>query len=207
MRDGVKQQYDSLYESKKSVFGDGPLPVVTRIPDYLDPGSVLDIGGGEGRNAIYLAARGYSVCVTDLSTVALDRLRAYATNHDLTITTKASDIVEDGISDFYQCLILTFVLHHLNTDEAITVLHEAKAHTLPGGINLVATFLADGELALRNQRSHRFYPSATELQAVYADWNEREFFVRETTTHARDKNGTRLKNSMGVLLYQKPIED
>lgn len=42
------------------------------------PGPALDLGAGEGRNALWLAARGFTVTAVDFSTVALDRGRQQA---------------------------------------------------------------------------------------------------------------------------------
>lgn len=41
-------------------------------------GPALDLGAGEGRNALWLAARGFTVTAVDFSTVALDRGRQQA---------------------------------------------------------------------------------------------------------------------------------
>ena len=44
-------------------------------------GTALDIAAGEGRNALWLAARGWEVTAVDFSVVALQRARALADEH------------------------------------------------------------------------------------------------------------------------------
>lgn len=41
----------------------------------LTPGRALDLGTGDGRNAVWLAQRGWQVTAVDFSSVALDRAR------------------------------------------------------------------------------------------------------------------------------------
>ena len=50
---------------------------MTEAPD-LFPGSALDVGCGEGADAIWLAQRGWRVTAVDVSTVALERGAAHA---------------------------------------------------------------------------------------------------------------------------------
>ena len=87
MNEQIKKQYDSLYSLEGSMYGDGgPLKIVTKLVDYIDKGKVLDIGGGEGRNALYLAERGFEVTVTDLSGVGLDKLQSSAKEKNLNMS-------------------------------------------------------------------------------------------------------------------------
>ena len=65
--------------------GDGHAPrildhsktVLVREITGLEPGSALDLGCGEGADAIWLAQRGRRVTATDISGVALDRAAAF----------------------------------------------------------------------------------------------------------------------------------
>jgi SAM-dependent methyltransferase len=57
----------------------------------LPPGRALDVGAGEGGDAIWLAERGWDVTASDISTRALHRITAEAARRGLTITTLAAD--------------------------------------------------------------------------------------------------------------------
>ncbi|WP_436347034.1 class I SAM-dependent methyltransferase [Natronorubrum sp. FCH18a] len=54
---------------------DEPAPVVRTIVDELSPGRALDVATGTGRNALALAARGWTVDAIDLSSAKLARAR------------------------------------------------------------------------------------------------------------------------------------
>jgi SAM-dependent methyltransferase len=52
----------------------------------LTPGRALDVGCGEGADAVWLASRGWNVTALDVSEVALDRARAHAAEAGVQVT-------------------------------------------------------------------------------------------------------------------------
>ncbi len=64
--------YDKTYTEVKHVFGTGPERTLVRFVNKIDKTKpVLDIGAGQGRNAVYLAAEGFSVDAIDPSSIAV----------------------------------------------------------------------------------------------------------------------------------------
>lgn len=57
----------------------------------LAAGRALDVGAGEGGDALWLAEQGWDVTANDISTRALDRVRAEATRRDLSVRCQAAD--------------------------------------------------------------------------------------------------------------------
>lgn len=60
-------------------------------------GRALDIAGGTGRNAMWLAARGWDVTITDVSDVAIDIASAHATTCDLAVNTVVTDLADGSL--------------------------------------------------------------------------------------------------------------
>ena len=54
---------------------DAPSPLVVRFAAGLTPGAALDLACGPGRNALYLAERGWQVTAVDGSPIAIAKLR------------------------------------------------------------------------------------------------------------------------------------
>ena len=153
MNEQLQKQYDSLYRVNDCMYGDGaPLKSVQRLTEYIKTGRVLDIGGGQGRNALYLAAQGFSVEVRDLSAVGLNILLSKAAEQKLNVTTKVADVTVAGVSDWYDVVLMSFMLHHLTNAQAVTLIKESKAHTNPNGVHVIATFASVGELYERNKK-------------------------------------------------------
>lgn len=72
--DHLSQEFwDERYGSAEVIWSGEPNPhLVEQVAD-LAPGEALDVGSGEGADAIWLASRGWHVTGIDVSPVALDR--------------------------------------------------------------------------------------------------------------------------------------
>jgi SAM-dependent methyltransferase len=74
--------WDERYRSSPHVWSGRPNPqLVAEIADRT-PGRALDVGCGEGADAIWLARRGWDVVATDISGVALERAARHARESD-----------------------------------------------------------------------------------------------------------------------------
>lgn len=72
------QMWDEKYRSRPKVWSGQPNPQLVAETASLPPGTALDLGCGEGADAIWLAGRGWSVTALDVSAVALERAKAHA---------------------------------------------------------------------------------------------------------------------------------
>lgn len=70
--------WNERYEGSQLVWSAAPNIWVEQLTADLQPGTALDIAAGEGRNALWLAARGWHATAADFSTVALQRVRSLA---------------------------------------------------------------------------------------------------------------------------------
>jgi SAM-dependent methyltransferase len=70
--------WDDRYSAADDVWSGAPNPVLVSETLGLPAGSALDIGCGEGADAIWLASRGWQVTATDFSAVALQRAAAHS---------------------------------------------------------------------------------------------------------------------------------
>ncbi len=65
--------WDELYCSSSALWSGRPNPNLVTETASLTPGRALDVGCGEGADAIWLAGRGWQVTAADISAVALAR--------------------------------------------------------------------------------------------------------------------------------------
>jgi 2-polyprenyl-3-methyl-5-hydroxy-6-metoxy-1,4-benzoquinol methylase len=70
--------WDERYRSADAIWSGSPNPVLVTEGAGLPVGHALDVGAGEGADAIWLAARGWRVDALDISSVALERAAAHA---------------------------------------------------------------------------------------------------------------------------------
>jgi SAM-dependent methyltransferase len=69
------EDWDERYRAEGLVWGVEPNRWVAQEVAHLRPGRALDLACGEGRNALWLAARGWQVTGVDFSAVALEKAR------------------------------------------------------------------------------------------------------------------------------------
>jgi tellurite methyltransferase len=87
-----RRQWDSIYSSTKYVFGTEPAAFLKDHINRLPVGHALDIATGEGRNAVYLAKKGFTVDGVDISEVGLKKTRRLARDNHVMINTIDEDL-------------------------------------------------------------------------------------------------------------------
>lgn len=76
--------WNERYAASDLVWSREPNQFVAAELADLSPGAAVDLGAGEGRNAIWLASRGWSATAVDFSQVALDKGARLAAELDVT---------------------------------------------------------------------------------------------------------------------------
>ncbi|MCW2766785.1 MAG: tehB [Nocardioides sp.] len=74
----TQEFWDARYAESDAIWSRDPNPRLVEHASDLSPGNALDVGSGEGTDAIWLASRGWTVTGLDLSQVAIDRAAARA---------------------------------------------------------------------------------------------------------------------------------
>jgi tellurite methyltransferase len=87
-----RQQWDSIYNTHAYVFGTEPAAFLKDHINRLPIGRALDIAMGEGRNAVYLAKKGFIVDGVDISEVGLKKARLLARDNHVMINTIDADL-------------------------------------------------------------------------------------------------------------------
>ncbi|MEU3400602.1 methyltransferase domain-containing protein [Streptomyces filamentosus] len=74
----VRDEWDSRYSERRQLWSGRPNGALVAEVSDLAPGRVLDVGCGEGADAIWLARAGWDVTALEVSGVALARAAAHA---------------------------------------------------------------------------------------------------------------------------------
>jgi 2-polyprenyl-3-methyl-5-hydroxy-6-metoxy-1,4-benzoquinol methylase len=142
-----RARWDERHAAQEPIESSEPDPTLLHEVGALAPGRAIDLGAGDGRNAIWLARRGWAVTAVDFSQVAIDRGRALAAAAGVHVEWELADLLEwtpGGRS--YDLVMLFFI--HLPPDERPEVYARAAAAVAPGGTLLIVghdrTNIADG---------------------------------------------------------------
>jgi tellurite methyltransferase len=85
------EEWNQRYRGGEQVFEE-PSALVEEFAGSLPAGMALDLACGPGRNALYLAERGWRVTAVDGSPIAIDLLRERARRKKLEIDARVADL-------------------------------------------------------------------------------------------------------------------
>ena len=112
--------------------------VLAELVEQAEPGAALDLGTGEGGDAVWLAQRGWRVTSVDVSSVALDRARETAEEQGVLdrIEFRHQDLVEEFPDGSYDLVSAQFLQTTLEFPR-IDILRRAAAAVRSGGMLVV----------------------------------------------------------------------
>jgi SAM-dependent methyltransferase len=165
MPETAQQHWESRYGEKDQFWSGRPNAHLPTVAQDLTPGRALDLGCGEGGDAVWLATNGWQVVAVDIANNALQRARTAAIaagvedridfqQHDL------SDSFPDGVFD----LVSAQFLHSTVRLERPQILQRAAAAVIPGGTLLIVDHGEAPPWAPEHVRHHVFQ-SAEEVVA------------------------------------------
>jgi SAM-dependent methyltransferase len=132
--------WDECYRARPSLWSGEPNRNLVNEVSELSPGAALDVGAGEGADAIWLARRGWRVTALDISSVALQRAaaNAAAAGDDLAapIDWQHADVSRWDAGDRRFDLVLAQYLH-LPAEQRPAVCRKLASLVRPGGTLLI----------------------------------------------------------------------
>lgn len=203
----TSDHYDKVYSENKVTFGTGkPDRIVEEILKYRTSGSVLELGAGEGRNALFLAGKGFEVTALDVSAVGVEKINTQAKSLGLTLNTEVGDALSYQWPKNFDVIVSTFMMHHLSRADALTLIGQIKENTTAGGLHALSLFTKEGDFFTQNPETPRFYPALGELKEIYNDWEILEYREYQSSAFAKRPDGSPMQNIAASLLARKPAK-
>jgi tellurite methyltransferase len=139
-----RDSFDRKYSSKKFYWGTKPSNLVKNFASLATAGRALDLGMGEGRDAIYLASRGFNVIGVDQSEVGVDKCLSRAERLGVNLESVVSDVRDFKIAKGRYSLILSVNLFQYITKSEAQSLSRALMDGLKrGGLVIASVFTYD----------------------------------------------------------------
>ena len=174
MTDRKKPFWEESYQrpGKLDTFGGGqPNESIVRAAFLIPAGArVLDIGCGEGRNALYLAGLGFQTSAFDISVSGIKKLREMADQRNLIIGASVCDMREYNFPHHYDLIVCQGCLHLIERAEWKLLINRMKKFTTPGGYHVTGVF-TDTVPEPEDQRGLMIgLFKEGELEGQYHDW-------------------------------------
>jgi len=132
--------YDKEFQKNRDACGP-PFPEILSFFDRFGgfQVKVLDLGCGQGRDALPIARMGHSVFGVDISKTGIAQMLEAAKRESLQVEAEVADISEYNILEKYEVVILDRVLHMLDDDvQRLMVLDKSINATSHGGFIIIA---------------------------------------------------------------------
>lgn len=155
--EAYEDRYLEVHGSGLKWFHDAPTPIVGEAIELLSVGKnakLLEIGCGEGRDAIPLLESGYDLLATDVSPEAIrfcrEKYPLFADRFEVL------DCVSGETESRYDFIFAVAVLHMLVGDEERAAFYRfIRTHLSDGGAALICT-MGDGEIERQSDTSRAF---------------------------------------------------
>lgn len=175
---------------------------VAAAQDTVPAGRALDMGCGQGRNALFLGLKGFEVTAVDHNPAALANVAELAEAEGLNVRTLEYDLNAAALQGEFDYIVATVVLMFLMPQRVPDVIADMQAHTAAGGYNLIVSAMDTADFPCLMPFPFKFKEG--ELKDYYRDWELVEYKEELGAMHAKDENGNPIRFKFVTMLAKKP---
>jgi SAM-dependent methyltransferase len=130
----ARRDYAEIYRSLPWAYGDAPDQELIEALTGHPRGRALDLGGGQGRHALALAALGFNAVIVDKTTEGLQQAAAAAEERGVTLKLVHSDAAKYEPGGVFSVMVAGLFFHHPAHRTALKIAKTLGAALRPGGI-------------------------------------------------------------------------
>jgi SAM-dependent methyltransferase len=202
----AREHWEARY-GDAAIWSGRPNATLVDLVGGLEPGRALDLGCGEGGDALWLASRGWSVTGLDLSETALARARDAADQRGLSVDLRQADLAEEWPVDGPFELVTASFLHSMVEFPRIDVLRRAAGLVAGGGRLAIVSHAAPPPWSGHRGHLGEELPTAEQELAELAldpqEWTPLVVGTRERLATGPDGHEAPLEDAV-LLLQRRP---
>ena len=175
---------------------------VLHAMQFVKPGKTLDLGCGNGRNSLYLAANGFDVTAWDKNASGINNIKTICQAEGLTnLQTAVVDLNALSFEGEYDFILSTVVMMFLEPQTIPGLIANMQRCTKAGGYNLIVAAMDTADFPCTVGFPFAF--KENELRDYYAGWELEKYNEDVGELHRTDANGNRIKLRFATLLARK----
>jgi SAM-dependent methyltransferase len=172
----AEEFWEEFYAGGRSRWSGKPNAALVEEVTGVVPGTALDLGCGQGGDAIWLAAQGWTVTATDISQTALDVAAGHAAEAGVEVAWERHDLAVSQPAGSFDLVTASFLHSEVELPRE-RILRTAAGAVAPGGTLLVVGHAPSPE------HQHADLPApeqvVAELALPEAEWELRACDLRE----------------------------
>lgn len=168
----------------------------------IPPGKTLDLGCGNGRNSVWLAAKGFDVTAWDKNPNSINNLQTIKAAEGLdNLDVAINDLNTLSFDGHYDFILSTVVMMFLEPQTIPGLIANMQRCTVPGGYNLIVAAMDTEDFPCTVGFPFAFKEG--ELRHYYDGWEILKYNENPGELHRTDASGNRIKLRFATLLARK----
>ncbi|MBO8172815.1 MAG: helix-turn-helix domain-containing protein [Bacillaceae bacterium] len=196
--------YEEEYKTQDYYWGTEPNKACYQVLQAMPPTrhlKLLDIGCGEGKDAVFFARNGYDVTAFDISDAGIEKTKRLADQIGVHVNVFKADILDFRLDSHFDILFSSGVLHYIKPDLRKEIFDNYKQFTNPNGLHVFNVFVDKPFIAPPPEKEPNAYKwYSGELLSHYQDW-----LIKDSSEVVFDCNSSGIphKHAMTTMMAQK----
>lgn len=172
----INADYEKRYQTEEYYWGLKPNQLcyeIMKLKPPVKPLRVLDIGCGEGKDAVFFARNGYIVSALDATDKGIEKGKQLAEKYGVVVDFFKANIEDFKLKENYDIIFCSGVMHFVKPEYRNDIFQNLKEHTNPRGIHAMNVFVEKPFIAVPENKKNgidRFRWKSGELFIPYHDW-------------------------------------
>lgn len=199
--------YEDDYRKEAYFWGVEPSQMCLKVLELCPPKrplKLLDIGCGEGKDAVFFARCGYDVSAFDISEAGLEKTKRLAEKARVHVKTFRANLRDYRLEGNYDILHSSGALHYIKPELRDEIMANYKAHINPNGVVAFHVFVEKPFIAPPPEREeHAYNWQSGRLFTYFHDW-----YIEDCMEYVFDCNSSGIphRHAANRLLARRPRE-
>lgn len=183
--------YEKDYQKKEYYWGVEPNSTCLKTLELLPPTKplkLLDIGCGEGKDAVFFARCGYQVSAFDISEAGIEKAKRLADRARVEVRTFRANLWDFRLEENYDVLYSSGALHYIKPELRDEIMANYKTHVNENGLVAFHVFVEKPFIAPPPEKEeHSYFWKSGQLFTYFHDW-----YLEHCSEYVFDCNSSRI---------------